>query len=87
MIRIAFAALAVACLTGCGVPDTDVTQADVERNRREFSQDAYEEAMRKAGRGKELEEEKARNEAYLRGQSSDSQSAPSTNQGANPDDR
>lgn len=86
-MRIVSAALAAACLMGCGVPDADVTQADVERNRREFSQDAYEEAMKKAGRGKELDEEKARNEAYLRGQPSDSQSAPTTNPGQNPDDR
>lgn len=80
-------ALVALCLAGCGVPDSDVTQADVDRNRKEFSQDAYEEAMKKAGRGKELEEEKARNEAYLRGQAPDSQSVPQSNPGQSSDDR
>jgi hypothetical protein len=48
---------------GCA-PDTEVTQSDVEKNQKEFSQENYEKAMIAAGRGKELEEEKKRNAAY-----------------------
>lgn len=53
-------------LVGCA-PDTEVSQADVEKNQTEFSQENYEKAMIAAGRGKELEEEKRRNEAYQSG--------------------
>ena len=53
-------------LVGCA-PDTEVSQADVEKNQKEFSQENYEKAMIAAGRGKELEEEKRRNEAYQSG--------------------
>jgi hypothetical protein len=51
-------------LAGCGV-DSEVTQSDVEKNRKEFSQENYEAAMIKAGKGKELEEEKKRNAAHM----------------------
>jgi hypothetical protein len=53
-------------LFGCA-PDSEVTQADVEKNQKEFSQENYEKAMIAAGRSKELEEEKRRNEAYQSG--------------------
>lgn len=56
---------AAAILGGC--TDSEVSAADVEKNQIEFSQDSYEKAMIKSGRGKELEEEKKRNEAYKQG--------------------
>jgi PBP1b-binding outer membrane lipoprotein LpoB len=53
-------------MVGC-TPDTEVSQADVEKNQKEFSQENYEKAMIAAGKGKELEEEKKRNAAYSQG--------------------
>ena len=45
--------------------NAEVTQSDAEKNKKEFSQDAYEDAMRKAGKGAELDAEKKRNAGYL----------------------
>ena len=56
---------AVAVLQGC--VSSEITRDDVEKNKREFSQSAYEDAMKKSGRGAELEAEKQRNAAYLNG--------------------
>jgi hypothetical protein len=64
--------IAQVCI-GC-MPDAEVTQSDVEKNQKEFSQEAYEQAMIKAGKGKELEEEKKRNAAYLNGGQSQGES-------------
>lgn len=53
-------------LLGC-VGSSEVSQNDATKNQQAFSQDAYEQAMIKAGKGKELEEEKKRNAEYMRG--------------------
>ena len=53
-------------LIGC-VGSSEVSESDAVKNQQAFSQDAYEQAMIKAGKGKELEEEKKRNAAYLAG--------------------
>lgn len=53
-------------LTGC-IGSSEVSQIDATKNQNAFSQDAYEKAMIKAGKGKELEEEKKRNAEYLKG--------------------
>ena len=63
MRTIFLSAVLGAMLCGCA-PDAEVTQADVEQNQKEFSQENYEKAMIAAGKGKELEEEKQRNAAY-----------------------
>lgn len=60
--------LAAALLGGCGAVDSEVSRSDVERNKREFSQEAYEDAMKKAGKGDELAAEKKRNEEHMAGQ-------------------
>lgn len=54
-----------AVLTGCNTGD--VSTSDMESVREEMSQENYEKAMREAGRGAELEAEKA--EAERRRQS------------------
>lgn len=64
--KLAIAGVVLAAV-GCG-PDSEVTQADVEKNQREFSQESYEQAMIRAGKGAELEEEKKRNAAHLAGE-------------------
>ena len=63
MARISLAVLLVVTLglvSGCGA-SSQVSLSDMERNKKEFSQEAYEAAMIKAGKGAELEEEKRRN--------------------------
>jgi hypothetical protein len=50
--------LVAALVVGCGAK-TEVSHSDAEKNREAFSQEAYEEAMRKAGREDELAQEKA----------------------------
>jgi len=62
------AIVAIVALSGCNAVDSNVSQADVEKNRKDFSQESYEDAMRKAGRGDELEAEKKRNEDYMKSQ-------------------
>jgi hypothetical protein len=42
----------------CGCAKSDVSEADQKALEAKYSQEAYEEAMRKNGRGAELEEEK-----------------------------
>jgi len=59
--------IAAVCINGC-VGDSEVTRDDVEKNKKEFSQENYEKAMIAAGKGKELEEEKKRNAAHEAGQ-------------------
>lgn len=56
----------VACACGC-MTTGEVSQADAVKQQNAFSQDAYEQAMIKAGKGKELEEEKKRNAEYMKG--------------------
>lgn len=67
-MRLLFGFILAACLfaAGCNQEsvDADVTQADVEKNKQEFSQESYEEAMKKAGKGDELAAEKERNAQY-----------------------
>lgn len=53
--------LALVSVLGCS---TGVTEADQQRVNKEFSRESYEEAMRKLGKEKELEEEKAKEAAY-----------------------
>jgi hypothetical protein len=60
------ATIVVGLAMGCSNPG-EVSQSDAVRNQEAFSQDAYEKAMIKAGKGKELEEEKKRNAAHLQG--------------------
>lgn len=86
-----FGWLALCILTaGCsGSVDSDVTRSDVEKNQREFSQEAYEDAMRKAGKGAELEAEKQRNKEHLEGgQGAEQPTSTSQSPGAdsNPDE-
>lgn len=71
---LAFASLFITavCISGC-VGDSEVTRDDVEKNKKEFSQENYEKAMIAAGKGKELEEEKKRNAAYSAGQQTEGQ--------------
>lgn len=69
MVKALFGALIAGfLLVGCA--SSEITRNDAEKNKREFSQEAYEAAMKKAGKGAELEAEKARNAAYLSGQES-----------------
>lgn len=49
--------LAVAALAGCS--SGGISEADNAKLKEDFSKEKYEEAMRKAGRGAELEAEKA----------------------------
>ena len=58
-------ALVSTVLGGCNTGT--ITEGDTERMRKEFSQENYEKNMKAMGKEKELEEEKRRNEAYLRG--------------------
>ena len=58
--------LVAAVLGGC-VKD-EVTEADAQKMKNDFSQESYEKAMIAAGKEKELEEEKARNKARMDGQ-------------------
>ncbi|HVL39230.1 MAG TPA: hypothetical protein VM328_07550 [Fimbriimonadaceae bacterium] len=44
-----------------------MSEADQAAVRKEFSQESYEEAMKKAGRGAELEEEKRRAAEHMQG--------------------
>ncbi len=43
---------------------SEVTEADQQKVSKEFSRDSYEKAMKDLGKGKELEEEKAKEAAY-----------------------
>ncbi len=53
-------ALAAVCLAICGCDSkSDVTASDTAAVRAGFSQDKYEAAMKAAGKGAELEKEKA----------------------------
>lgn len=67
-MKIGWLVLAVAglSLVGCA-PSGEVTQADQEKMKKEFSQENYEKAMIAAGKQKELEEEKKRNAASMQG--------------------
>lgn len=58
--------LAVLALAGCN--SGEITEADQEKMKKEFSQENYEKAMIAAGKEKELEEEKRRNAASMQGQ-------------------
>lgn len=58
-------AVAAAALAGCNTGT--ITEGDTERMRKEFSQENYEKNMKAMGKEKELEEEKRRNEEYLKG--------------------
>lgn len=64
-MRNTFALLAIALIatavTGCNTGE--VTQAQMEQVRQEMSQEAYEQAMRDAGRGAELEAQQAADRA------------------------
>ncbi|MGV3615389.1 MAG: hypothetical protein ACO1SV_08660 [Fimbriimonas sp.] len=46
-------------LVGCG-DKGEVTEADAAKNKEAFSKEAYEDAMRKAGKGAELDEQRRR---------------------------
>ena len=50
--------LAASLLVGCA--SSGVSEADMKKQREEFSQDNYEKQMKAMGKEKELEEEKAR---------------------------
>lgn len=52
-------------LAGCA--STGVTEADQAAIQKEFSKDNYEKAMKDAGKGAELEEEKRKEAEYLKG--------------------
>jgi hypothetical protein len=54
------------CSLGCA--PTEVTEADSQKMKQEFSQENYEKAMKAAGKEKELEEQKAREAARNDGQ-------------------
>jgi predicted small lipoprotein YifL len=56
----------LAALAGCG-DRGEVTEADAARNAKAFSKEAYEDAMRKSGRGAELEEQRRREAAREQG--------------------
>lgn len=58
-------AVAVIVAAGCAVGE--VTEADSQRVREQFSQEAYEKAMKEAGRADELEAQKQREAAFLAG--------------------
>lgn len=58
--------LAALALAGCS--SGEVSEADQEKMKKEFSQENYEKAMIAAGKEKELEEEKRRNAASMQGQ-------------------
>ena len=68
MRKLLVAALTVVAAVGCG-DKGEVSESDAAKNKEAFSQEAYEDAMKKAGKGAELEAEKKRNAAYLQGQS------------------
>ena len=55
-------------LVGAGCSKTEVTEGDIQSLGKEHSEQSYEDAMKKAGRGAELEEQKKM--AAERGQSS-----------------
>lgn len=56
-------ALAALALTGCN--SGEVSTSDMENVRNEMSREAYEEGMRKAGRGDELEAQKKADAARM----------------------
>jgi len=68
-----FLILACVLTVTLGCVDSDVSASETEKNLKEFSQDSYDQAMIKAGKGKELEEEKKRNAAHMAGQQSEGQ--------------
>lgn len=55
---------AAASLLAAGCQSGVTSDADSQKVLKEFSQENYEKAMINAGKGKELEEEKKRAEAY-----------------------
>ena len=63
---LALLVMAVFSVVGCN-PSTEVSAADAEKNKQAFSQESYEKAMIKAGKGDELAAEKARNAARNQG--------------------
>ena len=63
--RLVVVSCILAVMWGC--TKAEVTEADTERMRREFSQENYERAMKEAGRGAELEEQKKREAEHLQG--------------------
>jgi Pyruvate/2-oxoacid:ferredoxin oxidoreductase gamma subunit len=68
-VRLALIALAAGLvLAGC---KTEVTEADSQRMREEFSQENYERNMKAMGKGAELEAEKARQQQHAGGQNPD----------------
>lgn len=56
MVRLTLAV--IACLAVVGCVKTGIGESEQRAQRDQFGQDAYEEAMIKAGREKELQEEK-----------------------------
>jgi hypothetical protein len=60
---LAIGVLAALGLAVIGCDPGTVSQGDQEAMRKEMSQEAYEEAMRKAGRGAELDAQKAQDAA------------------------
>lgn len=58
---IILALLALGILSGCAAGGT--SQNEMEQVRKEMGTEAYEDAMRKAGRGAELDAQKAADEA------------------------
>lgn len=54
-------AFALVAASGC---KSGVSESDMQQVNKNFSRDSYEKAMKDAGRGKELEEEKAKEAAY-----------------------
>ncbi len=59
----AFGILAALGLSVMGCDPGTVSQGDQESMRKEMSQETYEDAMRKAGRGAELDAQKAQDDA------------------------
>jgi hypothetical protein len=60
----AFVAAAVFVCAGCGIKE--VSASDQKAMEAKYSQSAYEDAMKKAGRGQELEEQKRLDEERKR---------------------
>lgn len=54
-----------ACILAAGCASGTVSQGDMEQMRREGGTEAYEEAMKKAGRGAELEAQKKADEERM----------------------
>ncbi len=59
--------LAMVILLGGGCGSSEVTTKDAEQQKKEFSKDSMEEAMRKAGKGAEWEEHKRKEEEFAKG--------------------